>query len=45
MTINTELLEALKTVLSESYDGPLQDRKSTRLNSSHCDLSRLPSSA
>ena len=24
---------------------PTEDRKSTRLNSSHCDLSRMPSSA
>ena len=31
--------------LSFGHDKPLQDRKSTRLNSSHTDISRMPSSA
>ena len=29
----------------EQYIGKKQDRKSTRLNSSHTDISRMPSSA
>ena len=29
----------------KEYDGKYQDRKSTRLNSSHTDISRMPSSA
>ena len=29
----------------DAYDGPIEDRKSTRLNSSHLKLSRMPSSA
>ena len=34
-----------KLYLGESNQGTTQDRKSTRLNSSHCVTSRMPSSA
>ena len=30
---------------SRMWDGKIRDRKSTRLNSSHTDISRMPSSA
>ena len=36
-----DLLEALGV----NYGGSIRDRKSTRLNSSHAELSRMPSSA
>ena len=48
------LVEALKRLEYRGYDssgiatvhnGKLEDRKSTRLNFSHLDLSRMPSSA
>ena len=32
-------------VIQAQYSGMSQDRKSTRLNSSHTDISRMPSSA
>ena len=38
-------LVAAQTALSEKTLLQLQDRKSTRLNSSHTDISRMPSSA
>ena len=39
-------LNAVKrSLLVQSSNFPVEDRKSTRLNSSHCDLSRMPSSA
>mgnify|MGYP003344504768 CR=1 FL=1 len=34
-----------KTTLLKALTGYLSDRKSTRLNSSHTDISRMPSSA
>ena len=40
-------LEAAEAFAAEHAgpDGPPRDRKSTRLNSSHTDISRMPSSA
>ena len=35
----------IKKILSKKFDLFKQDRKSTRLNSSHTDISRMPSSA
>ena len=39
------ILASLKDVMSAPYPGPCIDRKSTRLNSSHIQKSRMPSSA
>ena len=36
---------ALREWLSTPFDVDYRDRKSTRLNSSHTDISRMPSSA
>ena len=38
-------LEKKSVAFAKRYQGKLADRKSTRLNSSHLDLSRMPSSA
>ena len=38
-------LEVLETHFVPAYEEPLEDRKSTRLNSSHIQKSRMPSSA
>ena len=38
-------LKALQMVADETRQAVLKDRKSTRLNSSHCSRSRMPSSA
>ena len=43
--IASEILMTLPTLESASVDELLSDRKSTRLNSSHRSLSRMPSSA
>ena len=53
MKLITEVTESLQYLAEEKdgkktlfIEGPfLQDRKSTRLNSSHTDISRMPSSA
>ena len=37
--------QAAATALGEGHIGLVADRKSTRLNSSHTDISRMPSSA
>ena len=34
-----------REAMARAFDRPLEDRKSTRLNSSHVSLSRMPSSA
>ena len=34
-----------EVVLAQIIERPTEDRKSTRLNSSHTDISRMPSSA
>ena len=46
--MNKELRDAIKTIIREKLansPAPAQDRKSTRLNSSHSQQSRMPSSA
>ena len=49
--VNTDALLVLlqagaaPTGLDRAVQGALEDRKSTRLNSSHTDISRMPSSA
>ena len=40
-----QAVQALQAVLNEKQDHYVQDRKSTRLNSSHIQKSRMPSSA
>ena len=40
-----KLSDAVMNALAKSYEGASIDRKSTRLNSSHTDISRMPSSA
>ena len=40
-----EMQEAVKKLSAEASDADRRDRKSTRLNSSHIPLSRMPSSA
>ena len=46
LTLNTHsLAEENATEKMELFAGILEDRKSTRLNSSHTDISRMPSSA
>ena len=41
-----DVVRAMAEVLGHaSGDEPVEDRKSTRLNSSHTDISRMPSSA
>ena len=38
-------LDLPKRIINEPIQGKILDRKSTRLNSSHSELSRMPSSA
>ena len=42
---NADDLKKIRSVLEEFRQDIIQDRKSTRLNSSHRSLSRMPSSA
>ena len=43
--IGPDIWAASKPVLDAAVEGAYADRKSTRLNSSHTDISRMPSSA
>ena len=42
---NTRIHLSRDTIHARDAFGQIQDRKSTRLNSSHTDISRMPSSA
>ena len=44
-TLGQRFLEEFKLLVMSIRQNPGIDRKSTRLNSSHLDLSRMPSSA
>ena len=45
MMKESEGTELMKKIASFVCEGAMSDRKSTRLNSSHTDISRMPSSA
>ena len=42
---NLSVTQSVINFLTDGFDNPETDRKSTRLNSSHIPLSRMPSSA
>ena len=45
LTINQIIEQGVNDAFNEAYNNYAKDRKSTRLNSSHTDISRMPSSA